>query len=122
MGESARMNAVIYARYSSNAQNEQSIEGQLHDCRRWCEQNGVTIINEYVDRALTGRTDDRPAFQRMIADAQKKQFERIVVWKLDRFSRNRYDSAIYKQQLRKQGVRVVSAMENVGEGDESIIL
>ncbi len=116
------MNCVIYARYSSHSQTEQSIEGQLHDCRAYAERNNYTVVGEYVDRAISGRTDDRPSFQRMIADAPKKQFEKVLVWKLDRFARNRYDSALYKHKLKQSGVRVISAMENVGEGDESILL
>ena len=116
------MNAVIYARFSSHSQREQSIEGQLHDCYEYARRNELNIVGEYIDRAISGMTDDRPDFQRMIADAPKKQFQRIIVWKLDRFARNRYDSAIYKHKLKQHGVRVVSAMENVGEGDESILL
>ena len=116
------MNAVIYARFSSHSQREQSIEGQLRDCYEYARRYDITIVGEYIDRALSGLTDDRPDFQRMIADASKKQFERVIVWKLDRFARNRYDSALYKHKLKQYGVRVVSAMENVGEGDESILL
>ena len=116
------MNAVIYARYSSHNQTEQSIEGQLRDCHEYAKRYGLNIVGEYIDRAISGTTDDRPDFQRMIADAPKKQFERIIVWKLDRFARNRYDSALYKHKLKQYGIRVVSAMENVGEGDESILL
>lgn len=116
------MNCVIYARYSSHSQTEQSIEGQLHDCRAYAQRNNYTVVAEYVDRAISGRTDERPSFQRMIADAPKKQFEKVLVWKLDRFARNRYDSALYKHKLKQSGVRVISAMENVGEGDESILL
>lgn len=115
-------NAVIYARYSSSSQTEQSIEGQLRDCYAFAERNQFTVIGEYIDRAITGRTDDRPNFQRMIDDAARKQFQVIIVWKLDRFARNRYDSAIYKHKLKKHGVRVLSAMENLGDGDESILL
>lgn len=116
------INAVIYARYSSHNQTEQSIEGQLRDCYAYCERYGINIVGVYIDRAASGTTDDREDFQRMIADASKKQFQRIVVWKLDRFARNRYDSAMYKHKLKQYGVRVISAMENVGEGDESILL
>ena len=116
------MNAVIYARYSSNSQTEQSIEGQLHDCYAYAKRFDVNIVGEYIDRAISGLTDERPDFQRMIADASKGQFERVLVWKLDRFARNRYDSAIYKQELKKYGIRVISVMENVGEGDESILM
>lgn len=116
------MNAVIYARYSSHGQSEQSIEGQLRDCYAYAEREGLTVIGEYIDRAITGRTDDRPEFQRMIKDAAKRQFERVIVWKLDRFARNRFDSAIYKAKLKKYGVKVVSATENISDEPEGIIL
>lgn len=115
-------NAVIYARYSSHSQTEQSIDGQLRECYAFAEHEGYTVISEYIDRALTGRYDDRPEFQRMIHDSKKKQFEYVLVWKLDRFSRNRYDSATYKYKLKQNGARVRSAMENIGDGDESVIL
>ena len=116
------MNAVIYARYSCHSQTEQSIEGQLRDCYEYAARNELTVVGEYIDRAISGTTDERPSFLRMIDDAPKKQFERILVWKLDRFARNRYDSALYKHKLKQYGVRVISVMENVGEGDESILL
>ena len=116
------MNAVIYARYSSHAQTEQSIEGQLHDNHAWAMQHGIKVVGEYVDRALTGTKDARPDFQRMIADAAKMQFELVIVWKLDRFARNRYDSAVYKAKLKKYGVRVVSVKENISDAPEGIIL
>ena len=115
-------NAVIYARFSSHSQTEQSIEGQLRDCHEFARRNGLSIVGEYIDRAITGRYADRPDFQRMIADAPKKQFDQIIVWKLDRFARNRYDSAIYKHKLRQSGVKVVSAMENIGDNPEGILL
>ena len=116
------MNAVIYARFSSHSQREQSIEGQLRDCYEYAKRYEINVVGEYIDRAISGMTDDRPGFQRMIADASKKQFQRVIVWKLDRFARNRYDSALYKHKLKQYGIRVISAMENVGEGDESILL
>ena len=116
------MNAVIYARYSSHSQTEQSIEGQLRDCYEYARRYDINVVGEYIDRATSGMTDERPDFQRMIADAAKKQFECVIVWKLDRFARNRYDSALYKHRLKQYGIRVISAMENVGEGDESILL
>lgn len=114
--------AVIYARYSSHSQTEQSIEGQLHDGYAFAERCGYHVIGEYIDRALTGKTDDRPDFQRMIRDAAKRQFQIVIVWKLDRFARNRYDSAIYKRMLKKYNVRVVSVMENITDSPEGIIL
>lgn len=115
-------NAVIYARYSSHGQQEQSIDGQLRDCYAFAKRQGYTIIGEYIDRALTGRNDDRPDFQRMLSDAKKKQFQYIIVWKLDRFARNRYDSAVHKAELKKCGVRVVSATENITDEPEGIML
>lgn len=116
------MNAVIYARYSSQNQTEQSIEGQLRDNYAWAKQQGVTVIGEYIDRALTGTKDTRPDFQRMIADAASEKFEMVIVWKLDRFARNRYDSAVYKAKLKKHGVKVVSVMERITDSPEGIIL
>lgn len=110
------MNAVIYARFSSTAQQEQSIDGQIRYCTEFAEKNGYTVVNSYIDRALSGRSDNRPAFQKMIADSAKGAFEFILVWKFDRFSRDRFDSAIYKSKLRKNGVRVISVTENVGDG------
>ncbi len=116
------MNAVIYARYSSDNQREESIEGQLRDCREYAEQNKLAIVGNYIDRALSARTADRPDFQRMIHDSEKRLFDVVLVWKLDRFSRDRYDSAHYKHILKKNGVRVVSVKEAIADGPEGIIL
>lgn len=116
------MNAVIYARYSSDNQREESIEGQLRECREYAEHNGMTIVGSYIDRALYAKTADRPEFQRMIKDSAKGLFEIVLVWKLDRFSRDRYDSAHYKHILKKNGVKVVSAKEHISDGPEGIIL
>lgn len=115
-------NAVIYARYSSHRQDEQSIEGQLHVCHDYAKRNGLVVVGEYIDRAISGRTDDRPEFQRMIADAKKKAFQYVIVYRLDRFTRNRYDSAIYKYKLKQCGVKLLSAMEQIGDNPESVIL
>lgn len=114
--------AVIYGRYSSDKQNEQSIEGQLRICKSFAEQNNLIIVNEYIDRAMSGTSDRRPAFQQMISDSTKNHFQIVLVWKLDRFARNRYDSAIYEHKLEKNGVRVVSVTENIGDGNEALIL
>lgn len=116
------MKAVIYARYSSDSQREESIDGQIRECTQYCEKNGITIVNHYIDRAFSAKTDNRPEFLQMIKDSAKGNFEAIIVWKLDRFSRNRYDSAHYKALLRKNGVKVVSATENIADGPEGIIL
>lgn len=116
------MNAVIYARYSSDNQREESIEGQLRECREYAARNNITLIGSYIDRAQSARTADRPEFQRMIADSEKRLFDAVLVWKLDRFSRDRYDSAHYKQILKKNGVKVISIKENISDGPEGIIL
>ena len=116
------MKAVIYARYSSENQREESIEGQLRECTAYCKKNDITIVRSYIDRALSAKTDNRPDFQRMIKDSAKGLFDVVLVWKLDRFARNRYDSAHYKAQLKKFGVRVLSATKNISEGPEGIIL
>ena len=116
------MNAVIYARYSSDRQREESIEGQLRECTEYAKKNNLTLLGTYVDRALSARTADRPDFQRMIADSAKGIFDVVLVWKLDRFSRDRYDSAHYKHILKKNGVRLISIKENISDGPEGIIL
>jgi DNA invertase Pin-like site-specific DNA recombinase len=116
------VNVVLYARYSSTNQNEQSIEGQLRNCYAFAEREGYTVVGEYIDRALSGKTDERPRFQQMIADSAKQQFKLVIVWKLDRFARNRFDSAHYKHLLKKNGVRVVSATEKISTDPEGIIL
>jgi len=113
---------VIYARYSSDRQNEQSIAGQVEECTKWAKNNDISIVHIYHDEALTGKTDKRPDFQKMIKDAKNGKFDFIIVYKLDRFARNRYDSAIYKAQLKKFGVKVLSAMEKITDGPEGIIL
>ncbi len=93
------MTAVIYARYSSDNQREESIEGQIRECTAYAEKNGITIVKHYIDRAISAKTDNRPEFQQIIKDSDKKLFDIVLVWKLDRFARNRYDSARYKTQL-----------------------
>ncbi len=116
------MKAVIYARYSSDNQREESIEGQLRECMAFAKSQDISVVGNYIDRALSAKTDNRPEFQRMIKDSGKKNFDAVIVWKLDRFSRNRYDSAKYKAMLKKNNVRVLSATEAISEGAEGIIL
>jgi DNA invertase Pin-like site-specific DNA recombinase len=116
------MKAVIYARYSSDSQREESIEGQLRECQAFAEKNGITILGSYIDRALSAKSDNRPQFQKMIKDSEKNLFDVIIVWKLDRFARNRYDSAHYKALLRKQGVQVMSATEVIADDSTGILL
>ena len=116
------MNAVIYARYSSDNQREESIEGQLRECKEYADQNGITVVRTYIDRALSAKTDSRPQFQQMIHDSATHTFEAVLVWKLDRFSRNRYDSAHYKRILKNNRVHVVSVTEPISNTPEGIML
>ena len=114
--------AVIYARYSSDKQTEQSIEGQLHVCTDYAKRNDIKIVGTYVDRAMSGTNDHRTEFQRMIKDSAKREWSIILVYKLDRFSRNKYETAMHKKTLRDNGVKLVSAMENIPDTPEGIIL
>ena len=118
------MKAVIYARFSSDRQREESIEGQIRECMEYAQRQGITVVGEYIDRAKSAAKDidKRENFLRMIRDSNKHLFEIVLVWKLDRFSRSRYDSAHYKAALKKNGVKVVSATEHIAEGPEGIIL
>lgn len=114
--------AVIYARYSSDSQTEQSIEGQLRVCEEFAQRNNIIILNTYIDRAMTGTNDNRPDFQQMIKDSANKEWQYVIVYKLDRFSRNKYETAKNKKILRDNGVKLLSAMENIPDTPEGIIL
>ena len=103
--------AVIYARYSCDKQTEQSIEGQLRVCEEYAKRNDILILGTYIDQAMSGTNDNRPDFRRMIRDSAK-----------NRFSRNKYETAIHKKTLRDNGVKVISAMENIPDTPEGIIL
>lgn len=114
--------AVIYARYSSDSQSEQSIEGQLRVCQDYAQRNDILILDTYIDQAISGTTDNRANFQRMIKDSARKEWNYVLVYKLDRFSRDKYATAIHKKTLRDNGVKVLSAMENIPDTPEGIIL
>ena len=114
--------AVLYARFSSDNQREESIEAQLRAMHEYCSRNSIVIIHEYCDRAKSATTDDRPEFLKMIAASREGDFDFAIVHKLDRFSRNRYDSAYYKRELKKNGVQLLSVLEQMDDSPESIIL
>ena len=114
--------AIIYARYSSDRQTEQSIEGQLRVCQEYAERNNITIVDTYIDRAMTGTNDNRPAFKKMLQDSNKKAWDIVLVYKLDRFSRDKYEMAIHRRTLRNNSIKLVSAMENIPDTPEGIIL
>lgn len=114
--------AVIYARYSSHSQTEQSIEGQLAAAYKYASEKGYTVISEYCDRAKTGTNDNREAFQKMLRDTQKHAFTVIIVWKVDRFGRNREEITFNKHKCKRNGVRVEYVAENITDGPEGVIL
>ena len=114
--------AVIYARYSSHSQRDCSIEQQVADCELFAQQNGLRVVKIYADRHLSGTTDNRPQFQQMLKDAAHGHWPFVICWKIDRFARNRYDSATYKYKLKKAGVRVLYAKESIPDGPEGILL
>ena len=116
------MNAVIYARFSSSSQREASIEQQINVCMAFAAREGYEVIQTYADKAITGRTDQRPQFLQMILDAKKKNFKAVIVYSLDRFSRDKYDSARYKHDLKECGVRVVSATEPISETPSGLLV
>ena len=117
-----RINAVVYARYSSHSQGEQSIEGQLEKAHAYAAAKGYRIVHEYVDRAQSGRTDKRDEFQQMLKDTAKKQFQVIILWKVDRFGRNREEIALNKIKCKRNGVRVEYVAENIPDSPEGVIL
>ena len=114
-------NAVIYARYSSESQTEQSIEGQVRVITDYAKSNNIPIIDTYIDRAITGTSDKRPEFQKMIADAKNRNFGYVLVYKFDRFSRDRLNSLVYKRELKKNGVKVISVTEYISDDPQGIL-
>ena len=115
------MKAYAYARFSSDQQREESIAAQLRAIREYAQVNGIDIVREFTDEAKSATTDKRPGFLAMFA-SDLKQIDLVIVHKLDRFSRDRYDSAFYKRELRKKGVRLVSVLEHLDDSPESVIL
>ena len=116
------MNAVIYARYSSHAQREESIEGQLRVCRDYAGHAGVDVIKEYIDRAMTATNDQRPAFQQMISESAAHGFDVVLVYALDRFARDRYDAAVYRKKLKDNGVRIISVTQPIDDSPEGVLI
>ena len=114
--------AVLYARFSSDNQREESIEAQLRAMKEYCQRCGIVVVREFIDRARSATTDDRPAFLEMIAASKEQSFDIVLVHKLDRFARNRYDSALYRRELRRNGVTLLSVLEQIDDSPEGIIL
>lgn len=120
--QSSMKTAVIYARYSSDKQTEQSIEGQLRVCNDYAEKNNILVVDTYIDRAMTGKNDNRKAFQQMLKDSNKKAWDYVIAYKTDRIGRNKFELAMNKHTLKLNGVKFLSAMENIPDTPEGIIL
>lgn len=88
--------AAIYARYSSNAQNDASIEQQVAECTMYAQQNGLKVVATFEDRAISGRSDKRPGFQKMIRAAERREFQVLLTYKSNRIARNMYDALRYE--------------------------
>jgi DNA invertase Pin-like site-specific DNA recombinase len=114
--------AAIYARYSSDRQTEQSIERQLRACNDYADRNGIVVVDTYIDRAMTGKNDKRAEFQRMLKDSAKRAWNCVLIYRTDRFGRNKYELAMNKHTLKQNGIRLISVMENIPETPEGIIL
>jgi site-specific DNA recombinase len=114
--------AIAYAMFSSDLQREESIDAQLRAIRKYCDENDFVLLATYADKGISGTSDNRPEFQKMIATATKGDVDAVIVHKLDRFARNRYDSAFYKNILKKNNVKLISVLENLQDSPESVIL
>lgn len=118
------MNVVAYCRYSSENQRDgYSIEAQKKAIGDYCNRMNYTLLRFYVDEAKTGMNDNREEFQAMIADSSTKEFDAVIVHKLDRFSRDRYNSVFYRKKLKDNGVKLLSVLENIDDDNpEDLIL
>ncbi|MGL6119116.1 MAG: recombinase family protein [Fusobacteriaceae bacterium] len=114
---------VGYCRDSSDNQREESITAQIRAIENFCKQHNHNLIRIYSDEAISGTsTNDREKFKEMTSDSKNKSFEYVIVHKLDRFARNRYDSAVAKKLLKDNGVKVLSVLENLSDSPESVML
>lgn len=114
--------AALYARYSSDNQRSESITAQMRAMEEYCQRNNILVVARYTDEAKSGTNDRRESFQQMIEDSKKHEFDIVLVHKLDRFARDRYDSIVYQRILKKNGVTLYSVLENLDDSPESIIL
>ena len=103
---------VEYARYSSHAQKDASIEQQIEKCDEFASINKIHIIERYKDRAITGKTDRRADFQRMMHDAEKGKFKYVIAWKSNRMGRNMLEAMLNEAKLQDLGIRVLYVEED----------
>ena len=110
--DTAGMNAVIYARYSSHSQRDVSIEQQVQKCREYAQRNGLTVVEVYSDAAISGKTDNRPSFQRMMKDSKKRRFQYVIAWKSNRMGRNMLEAMINNAELLRQDIHCLYVEED----------
>ena len=115
------MRAFIYCRFSSHKQQELSIEGQRDICQEYADKHNITVVGQYADRARSGKTENRADFRRLMRDAATGVVDCVLVWRYDRFFRNRAESALYRKQLEAAGVHLISVTEYIPEGSAGII-
>lgn len=113
--------AAIYARYSSHSQRSESIEIQLEATRKYCAEHGLDVVHEYADYAQTGTNADRAEFQRMMSDAKKHMFDYVVIYKVTRIMRNRDEMSFARLVLKKAGVEILYAGEDISEGSAGVL-
>lgn len=106
------MRAALYARVSTTGQG-QSPEMQVRELREYCERRGWQIASEYVDAGISGAKDSRPELNRLIADAHRRRFDAIVVWKFDRFARSVSHLLRALETFNALGVAFVSLSEQI---------
>lgn len=119
------MNAVIYARYSSEMQRDgNSIQGQIDECTKYANSNKITVIKTYIDEAKTGQNvAGRDGFKQMLHDAYNKKFDALIVYDLSRFSRNMKEYREFKDILVDElGIRFISVCEKIDETPEGFLL
>lgn len=116
------MKAVIYARCALQEKDENTIKKQINECLKYAKENKITIIGKYIDNGFSGTNGNRPEFQKMVKDSKNKKFQAVIVYQLDRFARNRYDSANYQYKLKQNGVKVISTRENLLENASGILM
>lgn len=105
-------NAVIYARYSSHNQREESIEQQVEKCREYAARAGLNVINIYPDAAVSGKSDARPQFQKMMKDSKSGAFDYVIAWKSNRMGRNMLQAMVNEERLAEEGVKCLYVEED----------
>lgn len=116
------MNGVIYARYSSDRQTEDSIDAQVRACREYAAAKGMNIVEVYADEAISGKgskTASRLKYQKMLRDCDKGRFEVILIHKYDRIARNLGEHVNLEQKLKSKGIELIATAQNFGSSNEA---